>query len=285
MERRFVGVKSSFGRLAALAIVLLLIGAISLNWTGQARAHAEYDHSNPASGATVDSPPAIVEAWFTEDLDSNGTTMTVTGPDGASVDKGDAAVDLNDPERRHLTVSLKDGLGPGTYTVSWTSVSSEDGDTATGSFQFTVAGSATPCASASPMASPSVATPQSGTPVAGADCGPIVVDAGYGTPAAAEGMTVTLGTNKTKAGPVTLTVSLQDSSGAAINQATVELAVKSLDMDMGTSTRTAAAYGNGTYAADVNMGMGGAWQVDVQVTLPGKSPVVIRYKVTMTGPG
>jgi methionine-rich copper-binding protein CopC len=285
MDHEFSGSRKGIGRLAILALVVLLLGIISMRPTGQVRAHAEYDHSNPASGTTVDSPPAIVEVWFTEDLDSNGTTLTVTGPDGARVDKGDAAVDLYDPQRRHLTVSLNDGVGPGTYTVNWTSVSSEDGDTANGGFQFTVSGSTTPCASASQMASPIAATPGSGTPVTEAGCAPIAVDAGFGTPAAAGGIIVTLGTSKTKAGPVTLTVMLTDEAGARINRATVQFEVKSLDMDMGTSTRSAAGYGNGIYAADVNLGMGGAWQVDVQVTLPDRAPVVVRFKVSMTGPG
>ena len=151
MSASFVKVRLIRNRLAVAAAVLLLLVAFGWRQADSVRAHAEFDHSNPAPNSTVAAPPTIVEAWFTEDLDSNGTNFSVFGPDGAQVDKGDSAVDLDDPLRRHATVSLKEGLGPGVYTVKWTSVSSIDGDTANGSFTFTVGGSA-PRACPEPLA-------------------------------------------------------------------------------------------------------------------------------------
>jgi copper resistance protein C len=289
MYDRFANLHRHPGRLA-LAVSLLFVLLIA-GWgkTAQVRAHAEFDHSNPAPNATVPTAPAIVEAWFTEDLDSNGTMLAVFGPDGAQVDKGDSAVDLNDPLRRHATVSLNEGLGPGVYTVKWTSVSSIDGDTAKGSFTFTIGGSGTPCPFGTPGATPSpaipaTATPGTGTPTA-LSCDPITVDAGFGTPAAVAGMTVTLTVDNTSAGPRTLTVTLADGSGAPISDATVEYSAQSLDMNMGIAQGSATMTGPGQYSGTVNMGMGGNWQVDVSVTRSGQPEVVIHYAVVLTGTG
>ena len=273
----------------AVLIVSFLVVVAGWGLVGSVRAHAEFDHSNPAPNSTVAAPPTIVEAWFTEDLDSNGTSLSVFGPDGTQVDKGDSAVDLYDPLRRHATVSLKDGLGPGVYTVKWTSVSSIDGDTANGSFTFTVGGSGTPCAAGTPGATPSAATPASATPGAGTPtavlCDPITVDAGFGTPAAAGGLMITLAADQTIAGPRVLTATLADAVGAPVTDATVTFAAQSLDMDMGTAQGTATMSAPGQYSATINMGMGGTWQVDVSVTRPGQPATVVRYTVSLTGPG
>jgi methionine-rich copper-binding protein CopC len=286
---RFSSVRRHPGRFAFVALFVTLLVIAGGSRVAPVRAHAEFDHSNPTPNATVPSAPSIVEAWFTEDLDSNGTVLSVFGPDGSQVDKGDSAVDLFDPLRRHATVSLKDGLGPGTYIVKWTSVSSIDGDTANGSFTFTVGGSGTPCTSGTPGATPSPATPALATPGTGTPtavtCDPITVDAGFGTPAAAGGMTVTLTVDKTSAGPRALTATFADSSGAPITDATVQFSAQSLDMDMGIAQASATMTSPGQYAGTVNMGMGGNWQVDVGVVRPGQPEVVIRYTVALTGPG
>lgn len=108
-------------------------------------AHAEPERTSPPINGVVATAPAIVEIWFSEEAKTEGTTILVIGPGGIQVDLGDAKVDLNDPERKHVTVSLRAGLGPGAYTVQWHSVSTEDGDEAQGGYLFTV-GNGTPAA-------------------------------------------------------------------------------------------------------------------------------------------
>jgi methionine-rich copper-binding protein CopC len=119
-------------------------------------AHAEPERGNPAINGTVSAVPAIVEIWFSEEVDTEQTTIAVFGPDGTQFDLGDTMVDLNDPEHKHVTVSLKPDLPAGVYTVEWESLSAEDRDEASGSYTFTVTGSGTPEASPSPspIASP-----------------------------------------------------------------------------------------------------------------------------------
>jgi hypothetical protein len=73
---------------------------------------------------------------FAEEIKPDSVTVNVTGPDGGRIDAGDAAVDLDDPERRTVNVSLFAG-GPGTYTVHWENVST-DGHQQSGDFTFSV---------------------------------------------------------------------------------------------------------------------------------------------------
>jgi methionine-rich copper-binding protein CopC len=144
--------------LRKLIATLAFVAALLALGPGAASAHAELDRALPEPESTVDHAPAQVELWFTEEL-ADGSTATVSGSDGSQVDNGDAAIDLFDPERKHLVVTLQSGLPAGVYTVAWTSISGEDEDTESGTFAFTVSASATPVASpvASPIASPSPA--------------------------------------------------------------------------------------------------------------------------------
>jgi hypothetical protein len=80
-----------------------------------------------------------------------------------------------------MLISLKSGLGAGSYTVRWTTLAA-DGDTAEGSFSFTVrAGGASASPSASASASPSAGA--SGGTAAGGSSGAAPSDTASTLPA------------------------------------------------------------------------------------------------------
>lgn len=146
-----------FGMLA-VTVGMTVALALALLVTNQpAAGHAEPETSNPPAGTTVPEAPDIVTVVFSEEVAAEGTELTVTGPDGNRVDRGDSMLDLYDMERRTVTVGLQPDLGPGTYTVTWRSTSASDDDRDEGSFTFSVGTASTPVASpgASPVASPS----------------------------------------------------------------------------------------------------------------------------------
>lgn len=116
------------------ALAMALVVAATLAPT--VGAHARLARAEPAADAVVAAAPATVKLWFTEELKTEGTTAEVVDAQGQRVDRGDAKVDLNDPDRKLVVVSLQSDLVHGTYTVRWASVSAEDGDTERGEFQF-----------------------------------------------------------------------------------------------------------------------------------------------------
>jgi methionine-rich copper-binding protein CopC len=146
---------------ASLFALMLVVGAI-LSPARSAFAHAEPEITVPPIGGSVDQAPPLLEITFSEEVTAE-TKIDVVGPDGKSVNAAPAALDLEDPNRQHVTVALFGNLPAGVYTVNWNSFSAEDGDPDSGSYTFTVTGgAATPVAS--PSASP-VASPES-TPMA-----------------------------------------------------------------------------------------------------------------------
>lgn len=157
----------------SVVVVLLVVSAVlaPIALVRSGAAHAEPRCSNLADGDVVNATPAAVDIWFSEEVDPTNTKLTVVAPGGTEVHQGDTRVDLYDPNREHVTGSLKPGLEPGTCTVRWHSVSATDGDAADGAFTFTVAASGTPVA-ASPrpetglVASPSVEASPHATPEA-----------------------------------------------------------------------------------------------------------------------
>jgi methionine-rich copper-binding protein CopC len=145
---------------ATTVAALLVIGILS---AGNVSAHAELDRSNPAADATVQGSPDLVEIWFTEEI-AEGSKIEVADATGQTATKDVAKLDLFDPDRKHLTVELKPDLPNGVYTVTWTSISAEDGDTESDTFTFTIQGSGTPVAS--PVASAAASPVGTGTPPA-----------------------------------------------------------------------------------------------------------------------
>ena len=144
--------------IVGLAILILASGVFVVANYSIGEAHAEVDRSNPAAQEQVEVLPNEVEIFFTQEIDGAGTVIEIVGPNGQQVDGGDTTLDLMDPDRKRVTVSIATDAGDGLYIVRWTTLSSEDGEEASGSFEFTVGQSnGTPVASpiASPAASPS----------------------------------------------------------------------------------------------------------------------------------
>lgn len=126
------------GRLTVLRVLrALVLGLVALtSAAAPAMAHAELVRSQPANGAILPTAPNRVAIWFDEALTPSGSTITVYDGRRHEVDRADSRVDPSNP--RHLTVSLESGLPNGIYTVTWTSISADDGHVVHGTFTFTV---------------------------------------------------------------------------------------------------------------------------------------------------
>lgn len=121
------------GLLSGLVLWLVLATGVNV-----ASAHSELAESNPADGATLDEPPDQVSLTFTEELDTDGSSVAIFDRNEQQVDDGNGGVDLNDLDHQRLVVGLPASLANGAYTVRWTAVSTEDGDVTTGAIGFTI---------------------------------------------------------------------------------------------------------------------------------------------------
>ncbi len=110
-------------------------------------------------------------------------------------------------------------------------------------------------------------------------------DAAAGTPVARAGLVVALRPARERAGPNELAVLVRDAACAPVAGARVTVETRSLEMDHGVRATEAVAEGPGRYvAADVPMGMAGAWRVEVTVARPGAAPVSFVFVVALEGP-
>ena len=113
---------------------LLLAAALGLALVEGALAHALLVTSSPARRAVLSHPPARVELWFNERLESAYSTLSVETAAGAPVDRGDVTVGPDDP--RKLSVTLP-ALASGRYVVRYRALS-VDGHLVESSFVFSV---------------------------------------------------------------------------------------------------------------------------------------------------
>lgn len=109
---------------SALCALGLLIAVPSA-----ALAHAVLVSSNPAAGADLAVPPAVVTLVFDEPLVASLSKATVAAPNGRTF--------TSTVVGKTMKVRLS-GSGSGVYRVDWKTVSQVDGHTITGSFSFGV---------------------------------------------------------------------------------------------------------------------------------------------------
>lgn len=123
------------GPVAALIVAVAAL-ALLASTGGSALAHARFAHAEPAAGSTLDGAPFVLTAWFTQELTSR-SAIRVIDAGGVQVDLGDGRVNLDDPDRKVMLVSLPH-LPEGTYTVEIVAESAEDGHAEPTSFTFAV---------------------------------------------------------------------------------------------------------------------------------------------------
>lgn len=134
----------------AMALVLALAAATAV-------AHEDPAESVPADGSVVRTPPQEVTITFPGELDAEGSSIKVVGPDGQDITADNAGVNLDNPDRNTLVAPLTGDLPDGEYTVEWVALSLADGHETSGDFSFTVD------PNAPEEASPVVAAPESTT--------------------------------------------------------------------------------------------------------------------------
>lgn len=115
---------------------IIIVLALSLGWLGTALAHAELVSSDPAAGTKLTKAPAKVTLVFSEEIDDQGSSFTVTDAKKATV--GTGKLDLNDLDHKTLIGTLNAGLGDGVYTVAWDVLTSDDKAEESGTFTFGV---------------------------------------------------------------------------------------------------------------------------------------------------
>ncbi|GAB4418272.1 MAG: hypothetical protein Fur0044_14200 [Anaerolineae bacterium] len=147
-----------FGMLLILLTGVFFGGPLKL-----ARAHAEYERSEPMAGSVIAEPPPEIQVWFTQELfrRKGANILEVFDSAGTQVDKKDTRID--DDDRAHVMVSLPEGLLAGIYTVHWRNLSAEDGHEGSGEFSFTVNPAA---GETSPQVNPTAVQPSATEPSA-----------------------------------------------------------------------------------------------------------------------
>lgn len=143
----------TLARIAASAVAAL--GLVLLAPAAPASAHVTLKAASPASGATVQAPPAQVVLRFSGIVAADRTTIEVTGPGGSAV-----AVGRPSGSGSRVAVALSGPMANGTYAVAYQALSS-DGHTVKGTYRFTLAAPAPPqpTATTPPPTTPAAATP------------------------------------------------------------------------------------------------------------------------------
>ncbi|MFD9130080.1 FixH family protein [Kitasatospora sp. NPDC059571] len=150
-------------RVATLLAVLAAAVGVLLGGAVPAGAHAALVGTDPAQGSVAATAPTAVTLTFSEGVSLSADSVRVLDPAGKAVDNGDAA--HADGKNDTARVTLRGGIGNGTYTVAWRAVS-EDSHPVGGAFTFSIG------APSDTSVSPSA--------VQGADADPAVAFA-YGT--------------------------------------------------------------------------------------------------------
>jgi methionine-rich copper-binding protein CopC len=157
---------------ASLVLSLSLASIVA----GVALGHAELATVDPADKSTVQGSPTEIVMTFTQNLDPSKSSIRVVNAAGTVVAQG-GTVPSGSP--REMDLALTTPLDTGTYTIRWTTFSSEDQEQARGTTTFTVV-AAPP--SATPVPSVATAPPSAPASASAAPSIPPVVSAAPSSP-------------------------------------------------------------------------------------------------------
>jgi copper transport protein len=125
--------RARFASGVALALFLVLLALAG--GARQVAAHANLDTADPAPNSELEESPLRVIIQFTEPLEGQFSNIKVLDADGERVDLDDSELDNTDSSIMSVSLSPLDN---GTYTVSWTNVSTVDGHRVRGAYVFSV---------------------------------------------------------------------------------------------------------------------------------------------------
>ncbi|AYN40495.1 hypothetical protein D9753_18035 [Streptomyces dangxiongensis] len=120
-------------RLRYLVLLLLAVTGALLAGAGPASAHAALTGSDPAQGVVADKAPTQVSLTFSEKVAMNDDSLRVLDPRGRPVQTGSPA----NISGTTYAVRLRNGLGKGTYTVTYQVVSA-DSHPVSGAYTFSI---------------------------------------------------------------------------------------------------------------------------------------------------
>jgi len=150
------------GRL--LARLLLGVFLCLVTPSAGVHAHAYLERADPEPGSTLAQVPQQLRLVFGEPMDPSFSRVQVLDGRGQQVDRGDSRVAPDNPNA--MTVSLREGLPDGLYTVGWRTLSTVDGHDANGAYQL-VFGTLPEGSLAAQTATAQTATAQTATAQAG----------------------------------------------------------------------------------------------------------------------
>jgi copper transport protein len=123
-----------------LGLVAVLVATVALvSWPAPgAQAHAVLERSSPTQSQTFDfdSPPQIIESWYTEPLERQLTKLTLYDSTGEVIPTGETT--FSDADPLYAATEPQSPLGPGVYTVGYANVSTVDGHAWSGQFSFII---------------------------------------------------------------------------------------------------------------------------------------------------
>jgi len=143
--------------LAAASLIAFLI-------PGPVAAHAALDVPTPADGTTVQGTPTEVAGTFTQDLETDGSSIQLRNEAGDVVASGV----LDPTDARRMVITALPELEPGDYEVRWVTLSAEDGELERDTWSFTVVAPAS-SATATPTVAPTDAATAPPTPTPSID--------------------------------------------------------------------------------------------------------------------
>jgi len=118
--------------LAAAGVLVLFPAAWGL-------AHSAMTKSLPANGATLTAPPAVIKAWFSDEVTASGSRLGLYDAHDTLLATGR----LDPKVSSHTVLTLvPPHLAPGGYLVRWHVVAAEDNHVTEGYFRFSLHGAA-----------------------------------------------------------------------------------------------------------------------------------------------